>query len=131
MLYQLPYRHSKHKGGIVADFYLWYRCVWTTIPRMTNQTLVGQLVTVNSARGPIDRVVAFDLGDVVILALQDDYKDVKIAGIGPFSIGFRRHDLVLDDLVLRVRERSERREAVYASRLRGDKGGSGLRRSGD
>jgi hypothetical protein len=61
---------------------------------MNEQTLVLQIVTVSSARGPIRRTVIAEVEDVVVLAEVNDTNQAKTAGITRFSIGFRRADIL-------------------------------------
>jgi hypothetical protein len=71
---------------------------------MDTQILLLQLVTVDSARGPIRRTVIAEIGDVIVLADPSRAEEAKMAGITRFSIGFRRSDVIsvegLDKLVL-------------------------------
>jgi hypothetical protein len=83
---------------INADFCLRYRGVSVILFIMSEQTLEGQVVTVNTLHGPTARVVVFDLGKVVVVATPDSYDRVRKAGLGPFSIGFPREDIVLDGM---------------------------------
>jgi hypothetical protein len=71
---------------------------------MTNQSLLSHVVTVSSARGPIRRTVIAEVGDVLVLADPAGAEEAKMAGITPFSIGFKRSDVLavegVDNLVL-------------------------------
>ena len=67
---------------------------------MMTQLTAGQKVKVNSARGQIVRTVLADLGDIVVIGCDEDVEAVMTNGIGPFSIGFPRCDIVLDGMVL-------------------------------
>ncbi len=53
-----------------------------------------------TARGPVRRVVAHDLGRVVVPVMEHEYEAAVAEGIGKYSIAFRRDDVVLDTEVL-------------------------------
>ena len=64
---------------------------------MNKQTIIYQVVTVDSARGPIRRTVIAEIGDVLILAETDSAEQAKTGVITKFSIGFRRSDVLSID----------------------------------
>jgi hypothetical protein len=82
---------------IVSDYLLWYENTHAKILGMITQTLLNHVVTVQSARGPIRRTVVAELGDVLILADLESADEAKMAGITPFSIGFPRNDVLIDE----------------------------------
>jgi hypothetical protein len=71
---------------------------------MTQQTLLNHVVTLSSARGPIRRAIVAEVGDVLVVAELERVAEAKKSGITPFSIGFRRLDVLavepLDNSVL-------------------------------
>lgn len=63
-----------------------------------NEIQQGQVVTVNSAMGAIQRVVVEDRGDVVLICREDEWKEAREQGRDFVAVGFRRTDiLVLED----------------------------------
>jgi hypothetical protein len=66
---------------------------------MTIQNIEGKEVTVVTAFGRLRRIVAFDLGDTVVLATKGQYEAVVSTGIGQFSIAFKKADVLVDTAV--------------------------------
>lgn len=69
--------------------------------RMDTQLLEGTEVTLRSASGLIRRIVVKDLGDVLAVTSESEYRRAKLAGTEPVFVGFRRSDAIdLDRSVL-------------------------------
>lgn len=85
---------------------------------MTMKTLEGKLVTLNSALGLIDRLVAREHGDVLEICTQAEWEISIRERRQPQTVGFFRRDVVkvLDRRQkpkhnVQYGERTERREA--------------------
>jgi len=76
------------------------------------QSLTGQLVTLSSARGPIQRVVVSDMGDVIAVTTPEEWRASRGLGNTPVSIGFRRSDVIDHpgiDMTVSLKSRTMRR----------------------
>jgi hypothetical protein len=61
---------------------------------MEEKSLIGQVVTLQSSAGPIQRVVVADLGNVILVCRQEEYQQAKSEAREPATIGFKRGDIV-------------------------------------
>jgi hypothetical protein len=61
---------------------------------MNTQLVVGQHVVLESSQGRIQRVVVEDMGEIVLVTREEEYRTAKMAGNQPVSIGFRRADII-------------------------------------
>jgi hypothetical protein len=61
---------------------------------MRQQIQAGQLVTLSSAQGTIERVAVAVLGDIVLVCRPEEYKAAQREGRKPISAGFRLADVL-------------------------------------
>jgi hypothetical protein len=61
---------------------------------MNRKHLVSQVVKLRSADGIIERVVARDLGEVLMVCRPEEYHRARAEAREPAMIGFRRSDLI-------------------------------------
>ncbi len=54
----------------------------------------GTRVILNSSLGEIERIVAEDLGEILLVCHEDEWNRARSAGEKPVSIGFRRTEVV-------------------------------------
>ena len=55
----------------------------------------GQLVTVRSAAGDIQRIVVKDMGEVVLICRPEEYELARSENRSPVSVGFKRGDILI------------------------------------
>jgi hypothetical protein len=79
---------------IFADYFLRYLVGGVIIVGMIQQTLIGHIVTLSSARGPIRRTIIGEVGDVLIVAEPSSEQNVNNAEITRYSIGFNKSDVL-------------------------------------
>jgi len=54
----------------------------------------GQTVTLLSHGGLISRTIVADLGEVLLVCLESEFRRAQAEGREPVSVGFRRSDMV-------------------------------------
>lgn len=54
----------------------------------------GQRIHLNSATGPISRIVVKDLGNVVLVTRQEEFERAQAAAEEPISVGFKKRDII-------------------------------------
>jgi len=61
---------------------------------MAIEVAVGQLVTLRSSQGQIQRILVKDLGEMVLICRAEEYAAAKQEGREPITMAFPRQDLI-------------------------------------
>ena len=54
----------------------------------------GEIVALNSATGPISRVVVRDLGSIVEVCREEEYEESERLMREPIRVGFKKRDII-------------------------------------
>lgn len=58
------------------------------------QVIEGSKVFLNSSCGEIERVLVKDIGEVLLVCREEEWKRARKAGELPVSVGFKKTDLI-------------------------------------